>query len=553
MVAGDHIQIRNRTGSQIYNEQNGYEMVTLRGAGCQGVQGNPKVWENYPGENVILDGTLDIKGSTWTSIGGGVWSCSGGTCHALGSNRFYVWIAWWSKGATVDQEIYIQTTSQTCDSTVPVGYLRWTGSAVCVHTPDGLSPATSTSFKIPYIAQAFGVNYADSPSHVKWQKNPSGGSFTIRRFQAEGIVTIQAHTDYIIDGLDIGYMMDRCIDFDSVNGGPLGGGYQVLNSHIHHCGQEGMHTPDDTGGLYRVDNNLFEYIQAPPVFPVCSAAYCATWGMTDGGCAMRVLIPSATGGYIGNNEFRFVGGGRAGAHTTSVINVEGGATNLIIENNYIHDSSPKLGTGNAGVAGILISSGPPANCTNCTFRNNRFYNVDQGIAWEGNGDSTTLKIYNNTFVNVYEFAIGQSYGSIPGTIATTNNIFYNSTPPVSAFISTGGESGFTSFTYNDFFCNGCAGNTVLARTSTTYTAATVGNLGTGNLAGDPNISLTGSPPTLNILSASGAAFQRGTALTPTFPDYRGNARPTSGNWDIGAYEFPSTVSTLPPPLNFRVQ
>jgi hypothetical protein len=552
MSPGDHLQFRNRGGTHPFVSSGQYALFQNgSGTGCSGASGNPMIFENYPGEDAVFDGSVDIHKSTWTAQGGGVYLCSSGTCGTSDKHPFMLWYVTGAGGT--EQEIYMDSgLSRACDSTLPAGRMRYTsGNQVCVHLPDGTSPAAATSLKMPLVHLAFQFWYSPGPSHILLRKNPSGGSFTVRRFVAWGIATLSSNQDIAVDGLDVGYMMDRCLDFETTGANVNGRNISIKNSHIHHCGQEGLHSGSETDNNYVVDNNEWDHIQSPPWFPTCSGN-CLP-GMTDGGCAIRVFV-NGTYAHIGGNDFHDIGGSRVNNHTTSIVNIEGGAVGLVMENNYFHDSSPKLGTSTAGVAGILISAGPPSNCTNCTFRNNRFYKVDQGIAWEGNGDSSTVNIYNNTFVNVYEFAIGQSYGTIPGTIVTTNNIFANtSTPPVSAFISTGGQSGFTSFTYNAFFCNGCSGSPTLAKTKTSYAASAIANLGTGNVSGDPNIDMTGSPPTLNILGASGIAYQQGTVLTPTFPDYLGNARPQSGKWDIGAFALESTGVTLAPPTNLRVQ
>jgi pimeloyl-ACP methyl ester carboxylesterase len=72
-----------------------------------------------------------------------------------------------------------------------------------------------------------------------------------------------------LDGLDIGYMMDRCIDADYfvTNDGTnimAANNYHFLNNNIHHCGQEGIHGSDDSGPDGRIQGNEIHHIQAPP-------------------------------------------------------------------------------------------------------------------------------------------------------------------------------------------------------------------------------------------------------------------------------------------------
>jgi hypothetical protein len=519
MVAGDHLQFRN-IGKVHAFTGGGYAMTTIQ-SGCSGTAANPMIVENYPGETAVFDGTSDVHGGNWTSIGNGVYS------KAISSYRF-PFMAWYVPGTGgKEREIYLIQSVRSCDTSLLAGYMRYTASnAVCVHLPDGSNPSAAQSLKIPAVPVAFQT--APGVGHVHFQSNPSGGGFAIQRFIEYGVLTNPDNLDVTVNGLDVGFMMDRCLNFETV-GTAAARGLQVLNSHIHHCGQEGMHSGVSNDSAYRVDNNEFDHIQTVPYFESCGAN-CQP-GFTDGGTAIRLSqIPV---GHVGGNNFHDLGGARI--HSAwSMLNIEGTASSVVVENNYFHDGSQK-GTGILGVSGILISSGPPNQCLNCTFRNNRFYNMDQAIAWQADShDLNSIGIYNNTFVNSYDFAIGSQYGLIggTGTIRTTNNIFFNVSPPLEGFLNTSGQPAFAAPTYNDFFCtNNCS--------SMALTSA-------GNHYSDPNIDLSGASPTLKILGPGGALDQ-GTALSPSFPDFVGTSRPQGIAWDIGAHEFVGGVQ--PPPYS----
>src|SRR5262245_14369313 len=79
--AGDVIHIRGG----VYNNQLDYYKFP---SGVNGAPGNPLIVENYAGEDVVIDGTVDIHSSAWTAVGGGVFRCSGGTCTTSRNTLF---------------------------------------------------------------------------------------------------------------------------------------------------------------------------------------------------------------------------------------------------------------------------------------------------------------------------------------------------------------------------------------------------------------------------------------------------------------------------------
>ncbi len=69
--------------------------------------------------------------------------------------------------------------------------------------------------------------------------------------------------------------------------------------------------------------------------------------------------------------------------------------------------------------------------------------------------------------------------------------------------------------------------------------------GTGSISRTTNPLYTTSTPTTAagfVLQSGSPARDVGTATT-AFLDYAGNTRPQNGSWDMGAFEFVTSVST----------
>jgi hypothetical protein len=232
--------------------------------GCAGTASNPVIIQNAANEAVVWEGTTDIRGSTWTSQGNGVYLCSGGTCGTSGKFPF---TAWYKRGSNNEERLDLIQSNRTCDSSLPAGRMRYTtGSQVCVHLSDGSSPASAAYFRIPTSAVAVNLN-APGTDNVMFRKNPAGGSFSIQRYRDHGIqMTALANTGITIDGLDVGWVMDRCIN-DS-GGGVAASVHVVKNCKVHHCGQEGIDLRDTTAVGSLIENNEIYEIQRPPLFEV---------------------------------------------------------------------------------------------------------------------------------------------------------------------------------------------------------------------------------------------------------------------------------------------
>jgi parallel beta-helix repeat protein len=198
---------------------------------------------------------------------------------------------------------------------------------------------------------------------------------------------------------------------------------------------------------------------------------------------------------------------------------DSGATNVsgnIFRRNRIYgNGKTPLGINTYGY-GIILSSGSNNEAYNNVIYDNGVTAVDSGgiqVAYSCNG----CKVYNNT---IYGNAIGINiYGSASSTSIINNIVFGNTTgSPIT-------DAGGSSQSYN--YCNSsCTGTGAINSASNPFVSS-----GTGNF----------------LLAAGSTAINTGTNLGSTYsPDIAKVARPTSGPWEIGAYEYGVVT---PPPVN----
>jgi hypothetical protein len=228
---------------------------------------------------------------------------------------------------------------------------------------------------------------------------------------------------------------------------------------------------------------------------------------------------------------------------------------VLVENNYIYNMNTGVASSPLGQTegtAFLFQPFSSSDLQSGTFRNNRIRLVDMCFEFSPDGTmlaGQTLNFYNNTCIDARQFGMtNNNAGGISMTINLVNNIFSNPTQAGRPLSISG--SGFQAPKNNAFYCPACG--TVASVQGTNYTSSNLATLGTGNLYGDPNIITSGSVPTLNIVSASGSAYQHGQVLSPVFPDYLNHARTSTGAWDIGAEAYSSGSTTLSPPTNLRV-
>jgi hypothetical protein len=166
------------------------------------------------------------------------------------------------------------------------------------------------------------------------------------------------------------------------------------------------------------------------------------------------------------------------------------------------------------------------NISNWYIYGNQFYN-GTGTAravetYQDVGPWGPLYIYNNTFVNLPFDALSMR-GSQSSSTRINNNLFYN---------NAGINFGSASHDYNWF------------------DTSTAEPHGVGN----------GSNPFINYsaldfhLTSTASARNKGLALSTTYAqDPDGRVRGADGAWDIGAFEFGSTNTSVPPAAPTNVQ
>jgi hypothetical protein len=548
MGPGDILEIRGGT----YNEASWQPRT-----GCSGYSGNNVIIQNYAGEDVILDGTRDISGSTWTSRGGGVYECTSGTCGTTGKFPF---TAWYDRGAGEERLDLVQT-NRTCDSSVPSGGMRYTsGGAVCAHLSDGSSPGNASYFDIPTEAAAMRFQNTGA-DYITLRKNPAGGSFTIERFRDHGIeMNSNDNKGIKLDGLTLRWMMDRCINStqDSPDVGIQSAGFEFRNNDVSYCGQEGIRIDRDSGSPV-VENNTVHHIQNEPEFERC-LGNCIN-GFTDNGTGIRAA--RLDNAIIRDNIVYDIGGGQF--CRSYGIDLEDGITNTLIDSNQIWNMNHGCSEPNNGQA-ILLSQTGSKSYDGTVIQNNRIHNVDVCFSVDAvipGGD--VIEFFNNTCSDPSDDGFQQQDGPHSGTISIVNNIFRatGTTPNLLVDVNNGG---FTQ-EYNSYYCTTCSagGGDIIDWMGSKYerdgdcTPSTncVEDLDANSDYGDPNVDITGNPPSLKILSMSGTAYDRGSNFGSSM-DFEDEPRAMSAAWDIGADEFggggsPSGPTSPPnPPVGLRV-
>jgi len=560
MSNGDILEIKGHTSqdrtcqaaNSCYHEDN----INIEGNCGVGI-----TIQNRSGTHVVIDGTVDIKGSTWTSIGSGVYQCSTSGCSGDVGDAF-AFRAWYRRGTNPEEELDLIQTNITCDTTLPAGKMKINTStqSICVHLSDGSSPAAAAYFRVPWYDPALQAG-ADTADNITLRKNPAGGSFRIQRYRKRGIeANALANTGWTIDGLEWAYMMDRCVAYSDDEGT---GGIQIVNNTISYCGQEGIRVAGDAGS-FLIEGNTITDIQTSPVFERCSGIGTGCLSeFTDNGTGIRLVNHQGAGGIVRNNVLLRMGGGMN--NRARMINFEHDNKDIIVERNYLAHASGLVNTGAA-----IMWSGSFNLDTNdgIIVRNNLIYDVDRCF-WVQYGtdydsqSATTNYILNNHCVEFEEYGIkAEASGSalLDGVFQIKNNVFRTNTlvPTLMIDVQSANSTGWQTFQNNIFECDSCAANQdIISWRGTTFErdadcttntdcidqmTTILGATYTGQKYGDINVDTAGgTEPDLTIAEPS-EAMDAGQALTTLVPDdYTGAARPAV--YDAGAYN----ITGAPPP------
>jgi hypothetical protein len=459
MTTGDILEINGdavkdttcENGATCYHEDN----INIEGA-CHDI-----IIQNRANTHVILDGTVDIRGSTWTSIGNGVYQCGTAGCSGDVGDAF-AFRAWYDRGVGEEQLNLIQT-STACNTSLASGTMtiNTASQSICVKLSNGASPSTTSYFRVPWYDPALQAG-SDGMDNITLRKNPSGsGTFRIQRYRKRGIEANPTNAGWVIDGLEWVYHMDRCIAFSSATGAVAN--VQIRNNTISFCGQEGIRLESDTGS-WVIENNTITDIQTEPVFQRCSAIGSGCLPeFTDNGTGIRLINHQGTGGIVRNNRILRLGGGNNSR--ARGINFEHDNNNIVVERNYIAHMS---GLANTGAA--IMWSGSFNNDTNdeILVRNNLIYDVDRcfWIQYGTDYDSqsaTQNYILNNTCAEFEEHGLLAEWSgnaTLDGPFAVKNNVFVSNTavPDLILSVPSSGSTGWTTLQNNVFECDACATN-----------------------------------------------------------------------------------------------
>jgi len=530
MQPGDIMEIR--AGKGIYNEGAWEPQATCRGI----------IIQNYPGHDAMLDGTINIANSTWTHRGNGVYQCTKGRC---GTDKKFPFTAWYDTGDGIERRLNLIQSKQTCDTSLAAGEMRYTTKAqICARLADSSSPATTSFFRIPFVHTAIQLTRTEVDD-LTFRSHPSGkGRFRIQRFRDHGINSQTTSQNLTYERLDIGWVMDRCIN--QTEGGLAAANYQIVNNRIHHCGQEGIRWSHDVSPTGLVAHNEVFEIQSEPVFERCYPN-CLS-GFSDNGTAIRVVSHNGT---VRQNLIHDIGGGKSGR--SYGINLENGTPGIRVEGNYIYNMNHGLKSPQNGQA-ILISATGNQRYDRVVIQNNRIHNVDICFAFDIGakmpaGDA--IRVVNNTCNDPSEYGLDMQDGQFETEIHIMNNIFQalNTTPTLLVKVPRQHSSGFQKPFFNSYYCPTCTakGGDIVFWKGDTYEREgdcrpgwnCISDLDPTNQYGDPNLDVSATPPTLHIRSPQGTAYQRG-GNTGALTDYRGRQRKPAP--DLGAYEWQPDAS-----------
>jgi len=243
--------------------------------------------------------------------------------------------------------------------------------------------------------------------------------------------------------------------------------------------------------------------------------------------------------------------------------------NVFIYNNYLHGNWSS-GQSNACPTGFIFLD---QNVTNAYVFNNVLYITGayacNGMVAMGPANNSNY-ILNNTFVG-YSNSEAQALGSLGVSspldfLTVENNIFSTLNGVTDMRDACSGQAGtctaVATENYNDFYnmsgssspgvwCPGTSSGYCFINSFSTWQACS----GCTN-SGAPDANSITSSPNLNssyvpnsgspVIGAAANLYSFASCASPTIPglgalcsDAAGNARPTSGNWDMGAYEYSS--------------
>lgn len=270
---------------------------------------------------------------------------------------------------------------------------------------------------------------------------------------------------------------------------------------------------------------------------------------------------SVEGGYTDIDGFQIDGTGSSSIRAGIYLN--GGNSSVI--NSLVHNVAENSGCDNQGGAGLVADQGNGSAFQNYDFLNNVVHHVGGGCGWiQGIYHSSSGNIKNNI---VYATSQAINMGHDDHNINVVNNTLF-------------GNSGYGVYFggCQEAYNNGCPTYGIKIYNNIIFdnyggvqgpvTAEDVnneiknnlvyGNINNFDLAAPSNNSRTGEinadPQFVNYISTGGGnyhlkstspAIDKGLAISAPTKDFDGNARPQGAGFDIGAYEFGSSLVAKP--------
>lgn len=534
-----------------------------------GSSGNPIIIQNYPGEDVVLDGSdwdLEAATSSWTACGTSSWQLD---TPAGASNPTAVTSArsgqiWVNPGTGSNTGTRLTYSSGTSCAGMSAGTFRYdsNGNNLYIRMPDS-SDVNNADVRMSCEAGECSNYLIDDGASTAWvtvRKNPSGGTFRLRF----GYYSIRADNsaahDVNIEGLEIyaagGRDYGSCVrvhdpsdwtftdlvcreasgeGLQAYGGGPGGGsqpGIQIARidfirpvvSYTGFSAADGGMNGNNLGyGIIIKNCNDCQVIDGTVSAYYAIGIYVTT--STDVGESDGVLIEGNTisdGGYKNSS---------LGNRTLSCISLEpqrsatnGAVRNTTVQNNICHNS--EFGSGatwssshasGQEVHGIQMDDGGMTPMTGNLIVNNSFDQFTGALIYAQNV-SASFTWRNN--------ALGSTFSTGAGTQCTGSVDCSAQLPSVA-----------TTHSNNGFWAG--AGGTVVISVAggTTYTRATATSFEASAVVVDPQFT---SATNLHLQAGSGL-INAGTSTNCPSTDIDGATR---SSCDIGADEYAATTRRL---------
>lgn len=254
----------------------------------------------------------------------------------------------------------------------------------------------------------------------------------------------------------------------------------------------------------------------------------------NGNSDHNIIIRQNDIGFIGNFSWQSNGGPQG-------IYMNQTEHDFTFDQNVFHDIGSNLNYYKNQNHGIY------SQAQNVTITNNLFYNIPVGWPLQIAPGTSNLLIANNTFDSYEAYRDGQMVlwdngdgTSTPITNLTIrNNIFNDPSGAMSHAITS----------VLSYSMSGCQMDHNITNMVNLYDNASPCTIGSNKTSTDPLlVSPTASSPDLHINSGS-PAIDAGTPVSGVNADYDGNSRPQGNGYDMGAYEFTTSLVSGAPAMS----